>query len=216
MIELHDIRYAYVSREERGDGPNSHGTHEVLKGATLSVAEGELVALIGANGAGKSTIARIACGSVDVQRGSVLMDGSPADAEALRRRCGYVRQDPESQLVAPVVFDEVAFGPCNLGLPEDEVRDRVARSLVSCGLGGYERRLVAELSGGELQRVAIAGVLAMGPGYLVLDEVTSQLDASSRAGASYHPRAGCARLRRAVRHARRRGDRGGRQGRVFV
>ena len=181
MIELHDIRYAYVSREEPGDGPDSDSAHEVLKGAMLSVAEGELVALIGANGAGKSTIARIACGSVDAQRGTVLVDGSPADAEALRRRCGYVRQDPESQLVAPVVFDEVAFGPCNLGLPEDEVRDRVARSLSSCGLGGYERRLVAELSGGELQRVAIAGVLAMGPGYLVLDEVTSQLDASSRA-----------------------------------
>lgn len=180
MIELHDIRYSYVSGEASGGGSDSDGALEVLRGASLTVAEGELVALIGANGAGKSTIARVACGSVDAQRGSVLVDGRPADSGALRRVCGYVRQDPESQLVAPVVFDEVAFGPCNLGLAEDEVRDRVAHALDACGLGGYERRLVAELSGGELQRVAIAGILAMEPSYLVLDEVTSQLDASSR------------------------------------
>jgi energy-coupling factor transport system ATP-binding protein len=94
---------------------------------------------------------------------------------------GFVRQDPTDQLVSSSVFDEVAFGPMNLGLAEGEVRGRVAGALGACGLAGYERRGVGELSGGELQRLAIAGVLAMEPAYLVLDEACAHLDGPSRA-----------------------------------
>lgn len=174
MIELRDIRYSYPS----ADGAAS--AQHVVDGASLALRAGEVLALVGANGAGKSTLARVAAGSLEASSGTIMLDGSEAKADELRRAVGFVRQDPESQLVAPTVFDEVAFGPCNLGLPPAEVRARVAEALGACGLAGFDERLVSELSGGELQRVAIAGVVAMRPRYLVLDEVTSQLDGGSR------------------------------------
>lgn len=173
MLELKEISYAYPAAEDAE-------RLCVLAGASLSLSPGEVLALVGPNGAGKSTLARIACGSLAPGGGEILLDGMAATSDILRHVVGFVRQDPESQLVAPTVFDEVAFGPCNLGLSQDEVRARVAEALDACGLAGFEGRLVSELSGGELQRVAIAGVVAMRPRYLVLDEVTSQLDGGSR------------------------------------
>ena len=151
-----------------------------VDGASLEVNPGEVLTLIGANGAGKSSLARVLNGTVATQSGRVLIDGRPASRSDLRRLVGFVRQDPESQLVSSVVFDEVAFGPCNLGLAPDEVRGRVVRSLAECGIEGLARRGVSTLSGGELQRVAIAGVLAMRPAFLVLDEATSMLDGTAR------------------------------------
>lgn len=156
------------------------GAHPVLDAADLRVAPGEVVALVGRNGAGKSTLARVMAGSLEADAAEVLLDGEVVPSRSLCRSVGFVRQDPESQLVAPDVFNEVAFGPCNLGLEPSEVRERTLSSLASCGLEGFDARLVSELSGGELQRVAIAGVLAMRPRYLVLDEVASMLDGSAR------------------------------------
>lgn len=175
MLDVVGVSYRFpvLGSEGRGDAP-------ALVDASLSTGDSEVVALVGSNGAGKSTLARICSGSLAPDEGRVLLDGKEADPAALRREVGFVRQDPESQLVAPDVFDEVAFGPCNLGLPESEVRRRVTEALALCGLEGFERRLVSELSGGELQRLAVAGVLAMRPRHLVLDEVTSQLDGTSR------------------------------------
>lgn len=169
MIRARDIRYRY---------PGS--SCDALSGVSLDVASGEFVVLLGANGSGKSTLSRLLARSLELQCGSVEVDGRNLQATTYDGCVGYVRQDPESQFVAPIVFDEVAFGPCNLGLPAEEVRKRVHEALDDCRLAGFEDRAVDTLSGGEKQRLALAGVLAMHPRYLVLDEVMSQLGDASR------------------------------------
>lgn len=169
MIRARDIRYRY---------PGS--SRDALSGVSLDVAPGEFVVLLGANGSGKSTLSRLLARSLELQCGSIEVDGRNLQASTRDGCVGYVRQDPESQFVAPIVFDEVAFGPCNLGLPAEEVRKRVHEALVDCRLAGFEDRAVDTLSGGEKQRLALAGVLAMHPRYLVLDEVMSQLGDASR------------------------------------
>lgn len=173
MIELKNVSYVYPS----ADGAQHEAS---LVDIDFELNSGELVALVGPNGAGKSTLGRVLCGTYKPSAGSVLGDGKELLGDELHKLVGYVRQDPSSQLVAPTVFSEVAFGPCNLGLPEDEVRARISWALEAVGLKGFAERLVSELSGGELQRLSLAGVLAMKPRYLVLDEVTSQLDGASR------------------------------------
>lgn len=169
MIRARNIRYRY---------PGS--SCDVLSGVSLDVASGEFVVLLGANGSGKSTLSRLLARSLELQCGSIEVDGRNLQDSTHDGCVGYVRQDPESQFVAPIVFDEVAFGPCNLGLPVKEVRKRVHEALVDCRLTGFENRAVDTLSGGEKQRLALAGVLAMHPRYLVLDEVMSQLGDASR------------------------------------
>lgn len=169
MIRARDIRYRY---------PGS--SRDALSGVSLDVASGELVVLLGANGSGKSTLCRLLARSLELRCGSIEVDGRNLQDSTHDGCVGYVRQDPESQFVAPIVFDEVAFGPCNLGLPAEEVRKRVHGALDDCCLSGFEDRAVDTLSGGEKQRLALAGVLAMHPRYLVLDEVMSQLGDASR------------------------------------
>lgn len=164
-----------------------YGDVEVLSGASLSVAPGELVALVGDNGSGKSTLGRVMCAAQLVDRGSVVVDGldpSVSELERLRVRAlvGRVCQDPVDQIVSSLVFDEVAFGPRNLGLDDAEVKRRVLAALDLVGMPSFADRVTTELSGGQQQRIALAGILAMHPSYLVLDEPTAQLDPSARAG----------------------------------
>lgn len=173
MLEARAVSYSY-----RGVAPEEDRV--VVRGASAVVEPGRVLALVGPNGAGKSTLARILCGSLAASSGCVRLDGRDVLPDELCGAVGFVRQDPESQIVAPDVFDEVAFGPCNLGLSESDIRARVSEALHVVGLDGFGNRTVSTLSGGELQRVALAGVLAMRPRYLVLDEVTSQLDPTSR------------------------------------
>lgn len=164
-----------------------YGDVEVLSGASLSVAPGELVALVGDNGSGKSTLGRVMCAAQLVDGGSVVVDGhdpSVSELERLRVRAlvGRVCQDPVDQIVSSLVFDEVAFGPRNLGLDDAEVERRVLAALDLVGMLSFADCVTTELSGGQQQRIALAGLLAMHPSYLVLDEPTAQLDPSARAG----------------------------------
>ena len=164
-----------------------YGDVEVLSGASLSVAPGELVALVGDNGSGKSTLGRVMCAAQLIDGGSVVVDGhdpSVSELERLRVRAlvGRVCQDPVDQIVSSLVFDEVAFGPRNLGLDDAEVKRRVLAALDLVGMPSFADRVTTELSGGQQQRIALAGILAMHPSYLVLDEPTAQLDPSARAG----------------------------------
>lgn len=157
-----------------------------LRGVSCSVAPGELVAVVGDNGCGKSTLGRCMCAAQLVDEGSVVVDGhdpSVSELERLQVRTlvGRVSQDPVDHIVSSVVFDDVAFGPRNLGLSEDEVAARVERALDAVGMLDKRDALCSELSGGELQRVAFAGIMSMRPRYLVLDEVTAQLDPWARA-----------------------------------
>lgn len=164
-----------------------YGDVEVLSGASLSVAPGELVALVGDNGSGKSTLGRVMCAAQLVDGGSVVVDGhdpSVSELDRLRVRAlvGRVCQDPVDQIVSSLVFDEVAFGPRNLGLDDAEVERRVLAALDLVGMLSFADCVTTELSGGQQQRIALAGILAMHPSYLVLDEPTAQLDPSARAG----------------------------------
>lgn len=155
-----------------------------LHGVSLCVERGEVVALIGHNGSGKSTLGRLVCGAQVPQSGAVCVDGaSTANVPGralVRRLVGYVGQNPADQTVSTIVSDELAFGLWNIGCAEGEIAERVASSLDAVGLAGFEDREVSSLSGGELQRLVLASVLAMEPGYLVLDEVTSQIDSTFR------------------------------------
>ncbi|HEY8489132.1 MAG TPA: energy-coupling factor transporter ATPase [Thermaerobacter sp.] len=165
--------------------PGQPDAVEALRGIDLEVRRGEFLAVVGANGSGKSTLARLLNGLLVPTRGEVRVAGrSTADPQArweIRRLVGMVFQNPDNQLVAPTVEEDVAFGPENLGLPRQEIARRVRTALETVGL--WERRADPphRLSGGQKQRVALAGILAMQPQCLVLDEATAMLDPAGRA-----------------------------------
>lgn len=167
-----------VSFRYREDGPL------VLDGLELEVRPGEILAVVGGNGSGKSTMARLSNGLLAPEQGDVRVGGiSTSDAERLwdvRSRVGLLFQDPEDQIVGAAVEDDVAFGLENLGVPRDEMRRRVADVLRVVGLDGEERTEPHLLSGGQKQRLALAGVLVLQPSVLVLDEPTSMLDPAGR------------------------------------
>lgn len=185
MIEVNGVSVSYsadIASEPLMDAAPSCCA---LDDITCSFNPGEIVSLAGLNGSGKSTLSRLLCAMRLPDTGTVLVDGvNPADGErerlAVRASVGFVQQDPVDQIVSTLVFDEVAFGPRNLGLDEEEIAGRVEGSLAAVGLEGFDSRDVNGLSGGEQQRLALAGVLAMDPAYLVLDEATSHLDSAAR------------------------------------
>ena len=158
--------------------------HSTLNGVNLAIEEGDFVCLLGANGSGKTTLARLMHALLEPDAGSVTVFGYDTRDHAhtidIRSKVGMVFQNPDDQIVASLVEDDIAFGPSNLETPPDEIRQRVNAALESVGLAGFERREVATLSGGQKQRVAIAGALAMEPRILVLDEPTSMLDPHAR------------------------------------
>jgi energy-coupling factor transport system ATP-binding protein len=143
---------------------------------------GEYVGVVGPNGGGKSTLVRLLNGLITPDSGRVRVAGHDPATEPyeVRKRLGILFQNPENALVAPFVEDDVAFGLENLGVEREEMQSRVAEAIGAVGLGGYERREPHTLSGGEKQRVALAGLLAVEPEILVLDEPTSMLDAAGR------------------------------------
>jgi cobalt/nickel transport system ATP-binding protein len=160
------------------------GGPTALEGVSFVVEAGESVGLVGPNGAGKTTLFLCLSGVLPVRPGMVRLAGldpaDPAERRRLPAAVGIVFQNSEDQLFNATVFDDVAFGPLNLGLPADEVRRRVAESLGRVGLTGFEPRVPFHLSGGEKRRVALAGVLAMRPDILLLDEPSMHLDPRGR------------------------------------
>lgn len=156
---------------------------EALRGVSLRIMPGEKVGLVGANGAGKSTLMLHLNGILGTPESPVRVCGLPLTKEHLpviRGRVGLVFQNPDDQLFSPTVFEDVAFGPLHMGLPEAEVRRRASLALEQVGLPGFEERLPHHLSIGQKKRVAIATVLAMEPEILVLDEPTAGLDPRGR------------------------------------
>ena len=157
----------------------------VLDGVSLDVRRGEFLAVLGHNGSGKSTLAKHMNAILVPTSGSVTVDGlDTADDGRLfdiRRRVGMVFQNPDNQMVATIVEEDVAFAPENLGVPRDEIRRRVDEALEIVGMSAFKRHAPHMLSGGQKQRVAIAGALAMRPELLVMDEPTAMLDPSGRA-----------------------------------
>jgi cobalt transport protein ATP-binding subunit len=172
VVEVRDLRFTYP------DGL------EALKGVDLVVRAGEKVAVTGPNGAGKSTLF-LHLNGILRGNGHVRIQGMPITEENLGRirgLVGLVFQDPDDQLFSPTVFEDVAFGPLHMGLPEDEVRRRVSWALKQVGMDGHEGRMPHHFSLGQRKRVAIATVLSMDPAILVLDEPTSGLDPRTRRG----------------------------------
>ena len=153
-----------------------------LTSVSFGVRRGEYVGVVGPNGSGKSTLVRLLNGLLFADEGRVRVAGFDPSVEPfeVRKRLGMLFQNPENGLVAPFVEDDVAFGLENLGVAREEMRVRVAEAIRAVGLAGYERREPHTLSGGEKQRVALAGILAVGPEILVLDEPTSMLDQRGR------------------------------------
>lgn len=160
--------------------------HPVISCLNAKVSRGEFIAIIGPNGSGKSTLARLMAGLLQPTSGSILFEGQGNEGQSvdleLRDRVGLVMQNPDNQLVAALVEEDVAFGPENLNLPPEEVRLRVNFALKAVGLNHLSQRPPHLLSGGEKQRLAIAGILALNPSCLVLDEPTSMLDPVARQG----------------------------------
>ena len=176
-LELRNVRHIY--------SPGTPFEVEALRGVSLAVEPGEVLGILGGTGSGKSTLVQHMNLLLEPASGEVLVDGVDATTlkkSELRRRVGLVFQFPEAALFAPTVWEDVAFAPRRLGLGEAEVEDRVLESLSLVGADHLKDRSPFALSGGEQRRVAIAGVLAMGPEILVLDEPTSGLDPASRKG----------------------------------
>jgi len=178
MIETKDLAYTYPASEEGGK-PTA-----ALRGVDLKIEPGSFVVILGHNGSGKSTLAKTfnavllpVCGKVYVEGMDTLDEGLLL---AIRQRVGMVFQNPDNQIVANVVEEDVAFAPENLGVPTEEIRRRVDDALAAVGMSDFVRHAPHLLSGGQKQRVAIAGVIAMEPRCIVLDEATAMLDPVGR------------------------------------
>ena len=177
MIETKDLTYTYPAPEGETNPP-------ALRGVSVTIEKGSFTVVLGHNGSGKSTFAkhlnavRLPCG------GAVYVEGMDTRDERMlleiRRRTGMVFQNPDNQIVANVVEEDVAFGPENLGVPTAEIRRRVDDALAAVGMEQFARHAPHLLSGGQKQRIAIAGILAMEPECIVLDEATAMLDPAGR------------------------------------
>lgn len=177
IIEIRNLVYEYK------DDDTGKSTR-VLDGINIDIKRGEFIAVLGHNGSGKSTLAKHLNAILTPTSGSVLIDGIDTSAEDnlfdIRRRVGMVFQNPDNQMVATIVEEDVAFAPENLGVPREEIRSRVDEALETVGMSEFKRHAPHMLSGGQKQRVAIAGVLAMKPEVLVMDEPTAMLDPNGR------------------------------------
>lgn len=173
IIELENIHYRYHEDDAR----------EALAGVSLEIRRGEWLAIIGHNGSGKSTLAKVMNGLIEANTGSVVVNGKVLTEETVfeaRRTVGMVFQNPDNQFVGTTVEDDIAFGLENIGLPREEMLERVTKVLDMVKMSEFRTKEPARLSGGQKQRVAIAGVTALEPEVIILDEATSMLDPKGR------------------------------------
>lgn len=178
IVEFHNVTFRYDADE------GEQQPEPAIRDFTFNVKKGEFVAILGHNGSGKSTVAKLSNSVFIPNEGQVLVNGmNTADenlAYEIRKTVGVVFQNPDNQIVASIVEEDVAFGPENLGLPREEIRKRVDDSLKAVGMYEYRHHEPHKLSGGQKQRVAIAGIIAMRPECIFLDEPTAMLDPQGR------------------------------------
>ncbi len=180
FIEIKNLTFSY-------DDENAYVP--AIKKLDLTIEKGSFVAVLGHNGSGKSTLAKLLNLILTPTSGEIYIDGmlitrddlSDEDILSVRRKIGMVFQNPDNQLVATIVEEDIAFGPENLGIPPLEIRERVDKALETVGMSEYKRHSPHQLSGGQKQRVAIAGIIAMMPECIVFDESTAMLDPAGRA-----------------------------------
>lgn len=181
MIKVCDLAFDYIRRNEEG---NVESIYRAINGVNLDVKRGDFIAIIGANGSGKSTLAKHINAILFPTEGTVWVNGLNTSQEEnlweIRRSAGMVFQNPDNQIIASVVEEDVGFGPENLGVPTEEIWKRVEDSLKAVGMLEYRKQSPNMLSGGQKQRVAIAGIMAMKPECIVLDEPTAMLDPNGR------------------------------------
>lgn len=178
ILEFQNVSFRYEGSSEKEHLPLA------VRNVSFAVKKGDFVAILGHNGSGKSTLAKLSNSILLPESGKVLVNGMDTADESLsydiRRTVGVVFQNPDNQIVASVVEEDVAFGPENLGVPPEEIRKRVDNALKAVGMYEYRKHEPHKLSGGQKQRVAIAGMIAMLPECLVLDEPTAMLDPRGR------------------------------------
>ena len=181
MIQTEKLVYEYEKRDEEG---NVIGTSRAIDGVDIEAKEGQFIAILGHNGSGKSTLAKHLNAILMPTEGSVWVNGkntsNPDELWNVRQSAGMVFQNPDNQIIGTVVEEDVGFGPENLGVPTDEIWQRVEESLKAVGMIEYRHHSPNKLSGGQKQRVAIAGVVAMEPKCIVMDEPTAMLDPVGR------------------------------------
>ena len=181
MIKIQKLIHDYIKRDDEG---NVAGTQRAIDGVDLDVKAGQFIAILGHNGSGKSTLAKHLNALLFPTEGTVWVDGMDTKDEKnlweIRREAGMVFQNPDNQIIAQVVEEDVGFGPENIGVPTDEIWQRVEESLKAVGMWEHRKKSPNRLSGGQKQRVSIAGVIAMEPKCIVLDEPTAMLDPNGR------------------------------------
>ena len=181
ILKTDKLVYEYKELDEEG---NVEGVSRAIDGVDIDVQKGDFVAILGHNGSGKSTLAKHINGMLFPTGGTVWVDGLDTGQEEniweVRQRAGMVFQNPDNQIIGQIVEEDVGFGPENLGVPTEEIWERVEESLRAVGMYEFRKHSPNHLSGGQKQRVSIAGVLAMQPMCIVLDEPTAMLDPSGR------------------------------------
>ncbi len=181
IIKAKNVVYEYIRRDEEG---NVEGITKAVNDVSLDIEQGQFIAILGHNGSGKSTLAKHMNAILNPTEGTLWVDGMDTAEEdniwKIRQTAGMVFQNPDNQIIGQVVEEDVGFGPENMGIPTEEIWQRVEESLRAVGMYEYRKYSPNKLSGGQKQRVSIAGVLAMHPKCIVLDEPTAMLDPSGR------------------------------------